>query len=421
MLKLLIVDDDKWIREGIRANVKWSTEDIEVTGTAANGEEGWLLVQQLRPDILLTDIQMPLLDGLQLAEMVNRAYPLTRIIFLTGYDDFSYAKKALHLQASDYILKYEDNDTILKSVAAAGRSLLQELRESEKAQKSQALIENKFFSDLLSGVPSIDWARREMDLLGIRWEGNYFRVAVIQPEDLRRFSRPGIEENAELLLFSIRNIGVEQFSCRAPKPFFVHYNHRINILFNLEKPGGADQPDGSFAQLLEEMRNTIEACLKIPVSIGVGSVCEGFAQIPYSYNKALTAAHMKDVAGEPGLFFCDEMRHSQHSHHMLLKQMEQYIIKHYADEKLSLAAIAGEVHISPSYVSTLFKKYREINVIEYIAGIRMEKAAELLKQTDYKSYEISEKVGYPNPQYFSVLFKKHFGMSPSDYRKAQQG
>lgn len=171
MLKLLIVDDDKWIREGIRANVKWSTEDIEVTGTAANGEEGWLLVQQLRPDILLTDIQMPLLDGLQLAEMVNRAYPLTRIIFLTGYDDFSYAKKALHLQASDYILKYEDNDTILKSVAAAGRSLLQELRESEKAQKSQTLIENKFFSDLLSGVPSIDWARREMDLLGIRWEG----------------------------------------------------------------------------------------------------------------------------------------------------------------------------------------------------------------------------------------------------------
>lgn len=135
MLKLLIVDDDKWIREGIRANVKWSTEDIEVTGTAANGEEGWLLVQQLRPDILLTDIQMPLLDGLQLAEMVNRAYPLTRIIFLTYYDDFSYAKKALHLQASDYILKYEDNDTILKSVAAAGRSLLQELRESEKAQK----------------------------------------------------------------------------------------------------------------------------------------------------------------------------------------------------------------------------------------------------------------------------------------------
>ncbi|CQR58709.1 response regulator transcription factor [Paenibacillus riograndensis] len=420
MLKLLIVDDDKWIREGLRANVNWSREGIEVVATAANGEEGWELVQKLRPDILLTDIQMPLLDGLQLAEKVNERYALTKIIFLTGYDDFSYAKKALDLQASGYILKYEDNEVILQSVAGTGNNLRREKRELEKARKSQSLIENKFFADLLSGVPSVDWARREMELLGIQSEGPYFRVAVIQPEDLQRFSRPGIMENTELLLFSIQNICAELFTSRLPKPFFVPYNHRINIIFNLADTDGASSSGCSLATLLEDIRHTIETCLKIPVSIGVGTVCEGFGQIPQSYNKALTAAHMKDVAGRPGLFFCDELSHSQHSHHTLLKQMESYIHKNYADENLSLAAIAGEIHISPSYVSTLFKKYREINVIEYVIRIRMEKAAELLKQTDCKSYEISEKVGYGNPQYFSVLFKKHFGMSPSDYRKSQR-
>jgi two-component system response regulator YesN len=129
---------------------------------------------------------------------------------------------------------------------------------------------------------------------------------------------------------------------------------------------------------------------------------------------------MKPIIGGAGVFVSGEIRHSQSSHHSLLKEMELYIRNHFHEEELNLTAIAAHVHISPAYASTLFKKYKGMNFSEYLVQLRMDKAAELLSATDSKSYEVSEQVGYRNPQYFSVLFKKHFGKSPSEYRKDRQ-
>lgn len=421
MIKLLIVDDDMWIREGLKRNIRWEQAGIEVAGTAADGEEALEQMKELQPDLVLTDIQMPFLDGLQLAERINEAYAGTKVIFLTGYDDFSYAKQALRLQAADYILKYEDNEVILNAVASAARTFLTERKEAEKARKSQSLIQNKFLAELLEGCANPEWARLELDNLGIAAPESYFQVAVIQPEDGRRFARQGEGDNAELLLFSIGNIcaelGAEAFPYRYP----VVYNNRVNLLFNLPGP---DQGEGGEAErlsaYLEEIRRTLEDYLKLQVSIGLGTCREGTQRIPLSYGEALAAAQMKPIAGEAGVFVSGEIRHSQSSHHSLLKEMERYIRQHFHEEELNLTAIAAHVHISPAYASTLFKKYKGLNLSEYLIQLRIEKAAELLATTDAKSYEVSEQVGYRNPQYFSVLFKKHYGKSPSEFRRDQQ-
>lgn len=420
MIKLLIVDDDMWIREGLRRNIRWEQAGIEVAGTAADGEEALELMKELQPDLVLTDIQMPFLDGLQLAERINAEYAGTKVVFLTGYDDFSYAKQALRLQAADYILKYEDNEVILNAAAAAASTLLAEKREAEKSRKSQTLIQNKFLSELLEGCANPEWARRELNHLGITAPEACFQVAVIQPDDNRRFARPGAGDNAELLLFSIHNICSELKSEEFPYRYPAVYNNRVNLLFNLPCPGEREEAGERLIAHLEAIRRTLEECLKLEVSIGLGGCRTGIERIAMSYGEALGASQMKPIIGGAGVFVSGEIRHSQSSHHSLLKEMELYIRNHFHEEELNLTAIAAHVHISPAYASTLFKKYKGMNFSEYLVQLRMDKAAELLSSTDSKSYEVSEQVGYRNPQYFSVLFKKHFGKSPSEYRKDRQ-
>jgi two-component system response regulator YesN len=420
MIKLLIVDDDVWIREGLRRNIRWEQAGIEVAGTAADGEEALKRMEELRPDLVLTDIQMPFLDGLQLAERINADYPGTKVVFLTGYDDFSYAKQALRLQAADYILKYEDNEVILNAVASAASTLLAEKRGAETARKSQALIQNKFFAELFEGCANPEWARKELDNLGIAAPEACFRVAVIQPEDIRRFARSGEGDNAELLLFSIHNICSELVSEPFPYRYSAVYNNRVNLLFNLPAPADKEGTAEHLTEHLEEIRRTLENCLKLQVSIGLGSCREGIERIAISYSEALNAAQLKPIIGGAGVFVSGEIRHSQNSHHTLLKEMEQYMRLHFHEEELNLTAIADHVHISSAYASTLFKKYKGMNLSEYLIQLRVDKAAELLSTTDAKSYEVSEQVGYRNPQYFSVLFKKHYGKSPSEYRRDQQ-
>lgn len=429
MLKLLIVDDDEWILEGMKRNIPWAESGIDVVGTASNGKEGWELVQSLRPDLILTDIRMPFMDGLQLAELVAGEYPGTKVIFLTGYDDFTYAKKALQLRASDYILKYEENHTILEAVVRAAEALEEERRTTETKRKSKDLIENRFLCDLLTGTVSMEWVRSEAELLGLPVKGPFFCAAVIQAEGVKRFTKPHAPDNTELLLFSIRNICSELYPGGERGIYFANYNQRINILFQLDSsPGEEERRCDSLEPVLAQIRKSIEGALKIPVSIGVGRIYEGVEWLPVSYNEALSAVQMKDVMGAAGagmgagsgIIYSGEVRYSQSSHQALLNRVTEYINQHYARDDLSLTRMAEEVHMTPAYVSTLFKKYKEMTMMDYLTGIRLEKSKELLANTDLKSYEVAEKVGYSNPQYFSVLFKKNTGLSPMEYRQKLQ-
>lgn len=146
MHKLVIADDDEWIREGLRRNIHWDQGNIQVAGVAVDGKEAWELIQREKPDLLLSDIRMPFMDGLKLAAQVKENGLDLKIVFLTGYDDFSYAKEALQLQAFDYILKYEDNDKILRTIMNASEALEEERRKREKDIKSHGLIVNQFLA-----------------------------------------------------------------------------------------------------------------------------------------------------------------------------------------------------------------------------------------------------------------------------------
>ena len=112
MLRLMIVDDDEILRNGLVHNICWSEKNIEVVGTAKNGKEAVEKISVLAPDLILSDVQMPFMDGLELAEYVYKVYPEIKVILLTAFEIFEYAQRALNYGVTSYILKYESNDKI---------------------------------------------------------------------------------------------------------------------------------------------------------------------------------------------------------------------------------------------------------------------------------------------------------------------
>ncbi|SDB42964.1 two-component system, response regulator YesN [Pseudobutyrivibrio sp. YE44] len=137
MTKVLIVDDEKFVRKGIINNTDWALIDCEVVGEAANGQEGIEKAKELRPDLVISDIKMPKLTGIQMSEQLLEKYPDMKVIFLTAYDDFEYARAAIRIGASDYLLKpFEDGDL----EGAIQRLLHLHPNAPESSTKEQELI-----------------------------------------------------------------------------------------------------------------------------------------------------------------------------------------------------------------------------------------------------------------------------------------
>lgn len=415
MIKLLIVDDDEIIKEGMEKNIPWKENGIVVIGTASNGVEGLKLVEERKPQIILSDIRMPFVDGLQMIERVGELYPWIKAVFLTGYGDFEYAKKALNLKVTQYVLKYEENNEILNAVLKAKNELTNEMDIRDKISRSGPHMVNRFFCDLLLGIISKEMVENETQKLHIRFEGDIFCVAVVNADSSNSFFNSKEPKDLELFTYAIQNICSEILEGYGEGIYCNVYNQRVNIIFSFEKERGCGQFD--IEEILKDVKDHIEKYLKIKVSIGTGNAYEGFKNIPVSYREALMVLEMKEVMGKSGIIKSSDLNNSDNAHYELLNKIIEYIKQNYFIEGLSLNDIGAEVHISPTYISTLFKKHTGRNFSDYLIDIRMSKAIDLMKKTSLKAYEIGEKVGYTNSQYFYVVFKKYTGKTPSEFKE----
>lgn len=143
MIKIFLVEDEKIVREGIRKGIAWERYGFEFAGEASDGELAFPLILEAEPDILLTDIRMPFMDGLELAELVKKELPDTRIMFFSGYDDFEYAKRAIRIGAADYLLKPISSDKLLEALERMSESIVQERNEKEYHKELQRLQEER--------------------------------------------------------------------------------------------------------------------------------------------------------------------------------------------------------------------------------------------------------------------------------------
>ena len=178
MLRVFLVEDEMIMREGIKNNIDWEKENFSFVGDAADGELAYPLIIQKKPDILITDIKMPFMDGLELSRLVKAELPDIKIIVLSGYDEFDYAKEAIDIGIAEYLLKPVTSAKLLETLHRVQKTILEQ-REKE-AVKNGVDEEMKFFRKLVLGNMSVSLLLKEGRALGIELAASEYNLLLLQ-------------------------------------------------------------------------------------------------------------------------------------------------------------------------------------------------------------------------------------------------
>lgn len=317
MMKLLIAEDEDTIREGIVNMIDWKSHQIEVMGEAGNGSEALALIEKEQPDLLLTDIRMPQMDGLELIEVARRRGYGFRSIILSGYNEFSYAKQAISLGVVDYVLKPCRPEEILKTVLKA-KELIERQRNQEDEQlkrdrswhKNAPLVKSQVLSQWIYHPP-VPLERRQ-ELIGelsmaIGFEGPQIGLVSF---DFDPPSATGTGQDFVLLRYAALNIISETLSpiYRGKIETFHDGN---NLLWIGSGLAGTDSRKLYRAPLqlkeqIEKLQCNLEKYLKLSISIAVGSCRSDISEAHLSYKEALQAMESRFLNGKGGVYYYTE-------------------------------------------------------------------------------------------------------------------
>lgn len=393
MCKVLIVDDEPVIRFGLKASIDWKTEGLDLIGDYPNGEEALRAIQSVQPDILITDIKMPLMDGITLMKHAIERYPHLKVILVSSYNDFEYVREGLRLGAVDYILKptlepedllqllrntikkiHQEKNIESKLSQIEDSNVLEERRRIENEIKRIILSEEKRLN--LENFPK--WLQN--DFLFVYMEMN--QDAKVEMEYDLLYKSYVLDEIQTLFYQKIRN-GIS-FSIGDTK-----------MLFLIEKDKHEMEIVDSLRKQIDDEINLRFAFSHLTVS-NVTSIGQSFLQLQQAIDKK-----------------------SLSTDNELIDKALDFIHQHYTEE-MTLQRIGEYVHISRNYFSIIFKRHLDKNFIDYVIELRVNKAKELLVQTSLKIYEVAEKSGFRDVKYFSKAFKRLTGLSPVDYRSQNQ-
>jgi two-component system response regulator YesN len=537
MYKILIADDEAMVREGIRDMMNWHELGYELVGAFENGREVIRALDDLHPDVVLTDINMPFVDGLELSRYLFEHFPRTKVIILTGYDEFDYAQQALKLKVHDFIVKPNTAQELREILSKVKEDLDEEARKLDslsqlkmQLRESLPLLRERCLNQLVSGsLHSHAWEEK-LAYLNICLQGPYYLAAIIDMDDHGELIKVHPGNESDLLYFAVYNISGEIVGKEGLGIVFQNYNEKTIVLLCGDHP---DPLRDKAMEIFEEISHAVKKYLMFTVSIGVGDVCGSLKEISTSYKRAVSALDYRFLLGKNRVIRISDMEGTSHSvsssnkqhDRMLVSAMktgtpqeleqsiasiiqylkesylsinrcyihiqqliisiintlhelgidenqlhepamhpltaiyqlntldeveawlqtycaqasrfileqrdsyskvqaqkaEAFIMEHYMDVNISLNAVCKHLNMSTSYFSSLFKNYTGETLVSYLTRVRVEKAKELLKHTDLKSYAVADRVGYADPYYFSSIFKKATGMTATEYRTSVGG
>lgn len=312
MYKLLLVDDELNIQENVWRSIAWDRCGFEVVGRANHGVEGLELAEKLRPDVVLTDIRMPYMDGLEMARRISALLPYTKFIILSGFDEFEYAKQAIHLSVLDYVLKPITSQELLQVLVRARDRLDRQQAERKDVQKlrmhfrtSLPLLIDQMLTGLITGrIGAKDAmekaARYELDLTA----GGY-QVAVARldaSDESRRVIEQEFSGEMELVQFSALNLSREVLGERG-----IAFLHNGSVVLLLLFPKQMQPPTDAMLPQLQAIRANFAKYLGIPMTIGVGRYCQSLSQVHACYEQALDALDNRAILGGNRVIFIEDM------------------------------------------------------------------------------------------------------------------
>lgn len=316
MKTLVIVDDEPSVVNGLRTYVNWEAQGIEVIGTADDGDTGLVLIKDLKPDIVLTDVQMPSMDGIRMAAEVRALLPATKIVFISGHNDAEYLKSALQIHAVDYIFKpisRKELTIVMEQVSAA---IDAEKREREmvnemqiKLAQSMPLLREKFLLSLVSDHINTIHIHEKLEFLGLSFlSASVYITLVIVIDDVTQIMDTRTERDKQLLSYTILNIIQELIDKQMRGVTFEKVpGEYVGIL--LATPFYPDQsPEYELLMLAESIREHLRKWLKLSVTIGVGEQVGSLSEVSTSYKQAKDAVDQKWYLGKNQILTMDNIQ-----------------------------------------------------------------------------------------------------------------
>ncbi len=523
--KVLLVDDEEEVIDVIERKIHWDMLGFDVVGSANNGVKALELVEKLQPDVVITDIKMPYMDGLELSRRLNEDYQNIHIIIFTGFDEFEYAKEAVHLEIEEYMLKpinaLELSDCLKRLKSTLDREREEKLNVEKLANYFNAslpVLQTNLFVSLIEGRVSESDYEKFLNAYRIDMKGPLYCCAIFHT------SEHHVPEGMNPLLLSmsveqqIKDRIADTWKCKV----FTYLGNTVLIIEIDSEDAMADLTDACdrFCRWAYRVMGAV-------VTAGIGRVCDSLLSINISYDGAREAVSYRVLYGTQrainiaevapkeqkidiqyedanmhdlikaihigsrknietavnneierlhrtsktmsrykltlmemvGTFyrFCannfidfdnfsgvsnpyekvpemdestltswlvetataisDELKNARNNtSRRMVTDAQSIVVDRYMEPDLSLDTVCSELGVSNSYFSSVFKKETGKSFITYLTDFRMDNAANLIIETNEKSYKIAEQVGYQDANYFSYVFKKRFGMSPSKYR-----
>ncbi len=523
---VLLVDDEEEVTQAIKRKLNWDEMGFEDPLYARNGLEALEAAELRTPDVVMTDIQMPYMTGLELAKRLKELYPGIRIIIFSGYDEFEYAKEAIRLEAEEYILKPIDAGELKSVFERIHESLDKERDERQNLEKltnyymeSLPLLQEDFFAALLDGKVEEKRIPKYLEDYQIKLEGPFYCVAILH------ISTGDLPEGVShvLLSLSVRRLAEERIDAAYNARLFSYLGSTV-LIAQITSTDSKNK----FTDDMDRFCRLAKTVCKANVTVGIGEIVGSIENLKESYNGAKDAVAYRVLYGttkainiseiappavkqskaedmdlheifkkikmedetaliksvedyiEGGTsadmsvseykFFvlemiseiyrfmrgnqleietvfnleedvydvvsqlektqlCEWLKETCVKLQNLLREKRtdttksfvkkaiEYVNDHYADQDLSVDRVCMELSVSSAYFSTVFKKETGKTFVTYLTDYRMEKALQLLIEKDEKTYVIAQQVGYGDPNYFSYVFKKQFGTSPSKYKQ----
>lgn len=309
MIKLLIVDDKPFTREGLRECFDWGKYGIEIVGEADDGKTALAEIEKNRPDIVLTDVRMPEMDGLQMSSVIREKYGDMKIIVMSAYSEFEYVKSSIRLDAADYILKPVNLKKLEEVVSKVVRSIGEEReksgqfsRISTKLLQSLPVLREKFLRTLVSdGVKSREEIDGRIAFLELDMpRDDRYRVVLLSVDDKAAVLENASETDRQLISYGVANIVNELINSMLKGIVFENRTGEYACIlhYSARSEGEIKANEEKESLLIGRIKESIADCLSISVTVGIGGAADGLSGIPDSYAQACESASQRLFLGK---------------------------------------------------------------------------------------------------------------------------
>lgn len=480
MYKVVLVDDEPFIVEGLTKVIDWARHQFEICGTATSGKRALTLIETNPPDLLITDIKMPDMDGLTLVDHVRKHHPFTRCVILSGHDDFAFVKRGMQLGIDNYLLKPVNRVELQQTLEAVVARIESPLSGANQGTTDRTLLrENVLWRWARGTIGQTELEDRAL-LLGLDLTGNAYRVGLvllpIADANLATESWAGSgawtapdPAGRVLAVLAGTKEQVDQKAAALVSLVTRHHDACLLLGKTVNRPWDLSQsltdaedlarfrlvaPGGRYLDSEGIVRHREGLAIVPPLSVGaddpttaVRPWLKALATNPQILPEQLQRAAAKvvlDFEG-PGNDYApllDRLFHAA-THDELAEVVEEAIHRHrptnrggssevsrliqgvldwihgHTSEELSLKTLANRFQVNPTYLGQKFYQETGVHFSPYLTELRIKRARNLLETTHLRAGEIGVSVGFSDPGYFFRIFREHTGQSPTEYRKSK--